>query len=191
MDSNLVCSTKIKKLYGLIHISTLIIYLKNVSCLVFEEKMRPSQLEKRKGVSILIATLLLIAITVAASVLTMGWVMSTVSSQSNQARTQVRIDSVTWGSSGSPSIVLDIRNTGSVDAVLVSVSIRKNTGGSIALVLPVTTAIGIGTHSVVPASGTLVLSGLTPPYALSTSYVVRVTTNTGFYDEATFSSPSS
>jgi hypothetical protein len=153
--------------------------------------MRPLQFEKRKGVSILVTALLLIAITVAASVLTMGWVISMVNSQSTQAQTQVRIDSVTWGPSGSSSIVLDIRNTGSVDAVLASVSIRKDIAGSVALVLPVTTAIGVGTHSAVPASGTLDLSGLTPPYALSASYVVLVTTNTGFYDEAIFTSPSS
>ena len=54
------------------------------------------KLRKRKGISPLIATLLLIAIAVAASVLTYSWVMSMIGSQSAQAQTQVRIDSVTW-----------------------------------------------------------------------------------------------
>jgi flagellin-like protein len=50
-------------------------------------------IRKRKGISPLITTLLLIAIAVAASVLTYSWVMSMVGSQSAQAQTQVRIDS--------------------------------------------------------------------------------------------------
>ena len=52
--------------------------------------------QKRKGISPLIATLLLIAIAVAASVLTYSWVMSMIGSQSGQAQTQVRIDSVAY-----------------------------------------------------------------------------------------------
>jgi flagellin-like protein len=147
------------------------------------------KLRKRKGISPLIATLLLIAIAVAASVLTYSWVMSMIGSQSAQAQTQVRIDSVTWGASHAATMVLDVRNTGSVDATLESVSIRKNAAGSTALVLPVSTAIGAGTHSAVPATGTLSISSMSPVYAASTSYVIRVTTNTGFYYEAVFTSP--
>ena len=143
------------------------------------------KMRKRKGISPLIATLLLIAIAVAASVLTYSWVMSMITSQSAQAQTQVRIDSVTWASGSQFS--LDVRNTGSVDATLESVSIRQNAAGSTALVIPVTTAIATGTHVV---TGSLSLSSLSPVEAASTSYVVRVTTNTGFYYEAVFTTPS-
>lgn len=98
-----------------------------------------------------------------------------------QVQTQVRIDSVTWGSS---SFTLDVRNTGSVDTVIASVSIRVNQAGSAATVLSspvIGRTISSGGHTLVgPASYT---------WMSSTSYVVRVTTNTGFYYEAVFSSP--
>ena len=111
--------------------------------------MRFLRLEKRKGISPLIATLLLIAIAVAASVLTYSWVMSMIGSQSAQAQTQVRIDSVTWVSIALTSI--DVRNTGSVDATLESVSIRKNTAGSPASVATLTAvSIPTGSHLPIP-----------------------------------------
>ena len=86
-----------------------------------------------KAISPLIATLLLIAIAVAASVITYSWVMSMISSQSNQAQTQVRIDSVQWNVTTNTAI-LTVRNTGSVSATIESVSIRDNSGGSTAYV---------------------------------------------------------
>jgi flagellin-like protein len=143
--------------------------------------MQLLKIEKRKGISPLIATLLLIAIAVAASVLTYSWVMSMITSQSAQAQTQVRIDSITWGSSTSAITGIDVRNTGSVDATLESVSIRTNTAGSPATVVAFTNAIGTGAHTVV--------GPMTATWAHSTSYVIRVTTNTGFYYESVFTSP--
>lgn len=141
--------------------------------------MKLLKLEKRKGISPLIATLLLIAIAVAASVLTYSWVMSMIGSQSAQAQTQVRIDSVKWNKT-TTGFFLDVRNTGSVDATLESVAIRPNTAGSSSVVYSVSTSIGTGTHKWVGATATVVLS---------TSYVIRVTTNTGFYYETVFTSP--
>jgi flagellin-like protein len=140
------------------------------------------KMRKRKGISPLIATLLLIAIAVAASVLTYSWVMSMIGSQSAQAQTQVRIDSVTWTTG---AMTLDVRNTGSVDATLESVSIRLNQAGSSAKVIGDGTAIFTGTHHSV---GPLSLTGYSD-LAAAKSYVIRVTTNTGFYYEAVFTTP--
>jgi flagellin-like protein len=108
--------------------------------------MQLLKIEKRKGISPLIATLLLIAIAVAASVLTYSWVMSMIGSQSAQAQTQVRIDSVTWGATNGTIAAIDIRNTGSVDANLESISIRKNSAGSQTYVTSIATAISTGSH---------------------------------------------
>ncbi|MGD0804319.1 MAG: archaellin/type IV pilin N-terminal domain-containing protein [Candidatus Bathyarchaeia archaeon] len=148
--------------------------------------MQLLKIEKRKGISPLIATLLLIAIAVAASVLTYSWVMSMITSQSAQAQTQVRIDSVTWASGSQFS--LDVRNTGSVDATIESVSIRTNSAGSTATVDSTSAgvkliSIGQGTH--------LPIGPVSYTYGKSQSYVIRVTTNTGFYYEAVFTSPAS
>ena len=145
--------------------------------------MQLLKIEKRKGISPLIATLLLIAIAVAASVLTYSWVMSMIGSQSAQAQTQVRIDSVEWGTG---VFSLDVRNTGSVDASIESVSIRLNSAGATATVFDAETlkvSLGPGTHTD-PLLGEMVF-----PYTNAKSYVIRVTTNTGFYYEAVFTSP--
>ena len=152
--------------------------------------MQLLKIEKRKGISPLIATLLLIAIAVAASVLTYSWVMSMIGSQSAQAQTQVRIDSVTWGSSTSDLASLDVRNTGSIDAQIESVSIRHNSAGSQANSTSLTKAIGTGTHEVINLAGVTWAPG-DLAWDNSQSYVIRVTTNTGFYYEAVFTSPAS
>jgi flagellin-like protein len=53
--------------------------------------------KSRKAVSPVIATLLLIAIVVAASVVTYSWVMSMVKTQGGQAQTSIRIEEVLFG----------------------------------------------------------------------------------------------
>ena len=148
--------------------------------------MELPKIEKRKGISPLIATLLLIAIAVAASVLTYSWVMSMIGSQSNQAQTQLRIDSVSWtnGVSGVGEANVSIRNTGSVSATIESISIRTNTAGSSPVVDSFTTANAVDTGVVI------YLVWNAGEVTASTSYVVRVTATTGFYYEAIFVSPS-
>ena len=143
--------------------------------------MQLLKIEKRKGISPLIATLLLIAIAVAASVLTYSWVMSMIGSQSAQAQTQLRIDGVNWAQNS----VVKIRNTGSVDAVLESVMVRENKAGS-----PWTTYDGAKLTSVSLPTGMMkdiTVTGLTG--AAGESYVIRATAATGFYYEAVFTVP--
>jgi flagellin-like protein len=154
-------------------------------------------IRNRKAISPLITTLLLIAIAVAASVLTYSWVMSMVGSQSAQAQTQVRIDTVTWlkgGNLTSPWTKFDllIRNTGSVAAQVESISIRTNTAGSTASVwkAPAGASIDVGITSTLNYIG----SSASPRFstwAISTSYIIRVTTSTGFYYEMVATTPSS
>jgi flagellin-like protein len=146
---------------------------------------------KRKAISPLIATLLLIAIAVAASVLTYSWVMSMVGSQSGQAQTQLRIDTVTWSSLNEADFDLLVRNTGSTSAVVESISIRLNTAGSTSYVLGYPT-----TSSSIDQSKTLVFKFVastavpnTFGWEYSTSYVIRVTSTTGFYYEMVATTP--
>jgi outer membrane murein-binding lipoprotein Lpp len=109
--------------------------------------------------------------------------------------TQVRIDSVTWlRTLGVLNANFDllIRNTGSVAAQIESISIRTNTAGSTASVwtAPAGSSIDVGATSTLhftwatsaPVFGLLVLS---------TSYIIRVTTSTGFYYEMVATTPSS
>ena len=147
----------------------------------------------RKGISPLIATLLLIAIAVAASVLTYSWVMSMVGSQSAQAQTQIRLESVNWDKTAGNAVdglTIQIRNTGSVAATIEGVTIRVNKAGAAttsllpaAMVGPFSFDTG-DAHSIKVPNAAFV-------WVVGTSYVIRVTTSTGFYYESVATSPSS
>ena len=144
----------------------------------------------RKGISPLIATLLLIAIAVAASVLTYSWVMSMVGTQSAQAQTQIRIDTVTWlnaGAGAHDSYKILIRNTGSVAATVESISIRKNEAGSSAFTYSMTTSNSLDVGKTLEP--TVTLASPIATWAVSTSYVIRVTSSTGFYYEMVATTP--
>lgn len=132
-----------------------------------------------KAISPLIATLLLIAIAVAASVITYSWVMSMISSQSAQAQTQVRVDSATIATGGGSITSVVIRNTGSVDATIESINVRKNTSGSAWSINSITSGNSIATGK------TATFASLTsiPSLATGDSVVIRATTTTGFYYE--------
>jgi flagellin-like protein len=149
-------------------------------------------IRKRKGISPLITTLLLIAIAVAASVLTYSWVMSMVGSQSAQAQTQVRIDTVVWhgNSTFGRGFAILIRNTGSVAATIESISIRPNTAGSTAKIYkpanPASIDVGVTLDTTLVTFTPTVID----KWTVSTSYVIRVVTTTGFYYESVATTPS-
>lgn len=137
-------------------------------------------LHKRSGVSTIIATLLMIAVTVAASVITYSWVISMVNYQSIQSRTQIRIENVVWIDSN--HYVVEVRNTGSVAADIKDVAIEKNMGGDIleSDSVPLTIPVNSGTLINVTLNKIIILP--------RTDYTIRVTTSTGFYYEFSTSS---
>ena len=143
-----------------------------------------------KAISPLIATLLLIAIAVAASVITYSWVMSMIGSQSQQAQTQVRIDTVTWNITGNSCAVV-VRNTGSVGATIESVALRLSTTGSTFYANSFTSGNSLTTGSTISLTWTE--GGASAPADFVkplTEYVIRVTTTTGFQYEMVATSPS-
>ena len=127
-----------------------------------------------KGISPLIATLLLIAIAVAASVITYSWVMSMIGSQSTQAQTAVRIDNVAFDVA-SDSVNVTIRNIGSVSADIVTVGVKLTSASSYTTAnISPARAIAIGTADDVAVS----LTGL--DLQTGYNYDVKVITSTGF-----------
>ena len=142
-----------------------------------------------KGISPLIATLLLIAIAVAASVITYSWVMSMIGAQSQQAQTQVRIDTVTWYLSDNYCNVT-VRNTGSVSVTIESISIRKSSSGSTFYTMKYTSGNSIDTGLTVSFTWTETGASATNLLKNLTEYVIRVTTTTGFQYESVSTSPS-
>ena len=102
-------------------------------------------------------------------------------SQTQQAQTQVRIDSVDWSVAG--QIRVSIRNTGSVTATIESISVRKNVVGSTAVTVSYIPSISVNVGNTIQ----LTWNGPLDP---NTSYIVRVTCSTGFYYEMVATSSS-
>jgi flagellin-like protein len=149
------------------------------------EMFKPMRRLKKdaKGISPLIATLLLIAIAVAASVITYSWVMSMIGSQSTQAQTAVRIDNVAFNVT-SDSVSVTIRNIGSVSADIVTVGVKLTSASSYttADIIPAR-AIAVGTADEVTVS--LTELDLQTGY----NYDVKVITSTGFENVKTNLAP--
>jgi flagellin-like protein len=141
-----------------------------------------------KGISPLIATLLLIAIAVAASVITYSWVMSMIGSQSQQAQTQVRIDSLTWDVDNN-NLTVVVRNTGSVSATVESIALRSSATGSTYYSESFTSGNSINTGVTISLVWDETAASAAGLLEDSTEYVVRVTTSTGFQYEMTATSP--
>jgi len=108
-------------------------------------------------------------------------------SQSTQAQTQLRVDTVNWGATPHTTMIVTMRNTGSVAAMIESVAMRENKAGasSITLTPDPTNPKSLDIGAALQFKYTLVAPGL------STSYVIRVTATTGFYYELVATTPSS
>jgi len=78
-------------------------------------------LKSRRGISPILATLLLIVIAVAAIVVTYAWIMTYMSSAGQQAGVQLVLDTVSWPENG--TIILYVRNVGTSDATIDAVYI--------------------------------------------------------------------
>jgi type II secretory pathway pseudopilin PulG len=111
-----------------------------------------------------------------------------VGSQSGQAQTQLRIDNAQWGVPLATDLTILLRNTGSTGATIESVSVRLNTAGSLqhidTFTVPVSIDIGKTLiYTFDDDAGTFA-------WGNSQSYVIRVTSTTGFYYELVATTPS-
>jgi len=144
-----------------------------------------------KAISPLIATLLLIAIAVAASVLTYSWVMSMIGTQSTQAQTQVRVDSIAWNLTAQKLTVV-VRNTGSVAASIDSVALSLSASGSTYYSVTYTSSNSINTGQtttfVWTGTGASAPANFLKPL---TQYNLRIITTTGFQYAEVDTTPSS
>ena len=129
----------------------------------------------RKGLSLIVSTLLMISVAVACSTVTYFWVTSTIRFQSQRAQTEIRIEYVSW--IDNRSFVIGVRNMGISSVTLESVSIKKNQSGEVADESSLTVTLSAG--AVAELQGTLSTFTLEN----NVSYLVRVTTTTGFYYE--------
>jgi flagellin-like protein len=85
-----------------------------------------TMLKSKKGISPILATLLLIVIAVAAVIVTYAWVMTFTGSTTGQAGAVLKLDNIRFYTQGTPTnyrIEIVIRNTGTADATVDAVYI--------------------------------------------------------------------
>jgi len=78
-------------------------------------------LKSKKGISPILATLLLIVIAVAAVIVTYAWVMTFTASTTSQAGAMLTVENVRFYGAGEDDIEIVIRNSGTADAEVVEV----------------------------------------------------------------------
>ena len=134
-------------------------------------------LKSKKGISPILATLLLIVIAVAAIIVTYAWVMTYVGTQTHAAGTMLSNDPLTWNSNRT---VIPVRNIGTSDAVIVNLymGISQNNYTDVTSYTNIGTGIAISVKNV----NDVILSW---PNSLSTAwqsghvYYFSITPNSG------------
>lgn len=167
-------------------------------------------LRNRKAVSPVIAALLLIAISVAAAVITYSWVMTMIEGQGSQAQTNIRFEEVAFSlgnystNTNFSQIKLVVRNAGGVTAQLQTLYIYdgdtrmiKIDGIAYAIAAGATAEIGFTEDSswntdvqAAPEDNTVTDISLESHFVVSHAYTIRTVTDNGFTIEGTYYSPS-
>ncbi|UCE96098.1 MAG: hypothetical protein JSV51_00345 [Candidatus Bathyarchaeota archaeon] len=86
-------------------------------------------LKSKKGISPILATLLLIVIAVAAIVVTYAWVLTFTTSQTERAGEFLSVANLNW--SNSSQIVVDVINSGTADSVVLRVYLGTSSTGRV------------------------------------------------------------
>lgn len=163
-------------------------------------------LRNRKAVSPVIAALLLIAISVAAAVITYSWVMTMIEGQGSQAQTNIRFEEVSFDNATGNifQVKMVIRNAGGVTAqiqtfylYLGDTRLLKVDDVAYAISAGDTAELGFANNT---DPGVWVDDGLSDPIRttdtedfellVSKAYSVRIVTDNGFTIEGTFYTPS-
>ncbi len=151
----------------------------------------PRILKSRKGISPILATLLLIVIAVAAIIVTYAWVMTFIGAQSGAGGTFLNDENVYWNSTASTTSIV-IRNIGTSDARIV----RLYLGSTASNLIDVTTSTDLGsTGKVLPVdqSVTVVLdwpNSLASSWTNGSTYYFKVVPEAGAAKEFIRESPS-
>lgn len=154
----------------------------------------------------MIATLLMIAVAVAASVVMYSWVNSMVKSQATQSQTAIRIDQVQFFNyKDTMQISVSVRNTGTTGAVIQTLYIYR-ADAQIAKVDKVNMAVPAGVLSTFGFTTAQAVGGAQQWYAepvdatnqitlpagelkTSSAYMIRMVTDNGFSVEGTYYTP--
>jgi len=121
-------------------------------------------LTSKKGISPILATLLLVVIAVAAIIVTYAWIMAFMGAQTVAGGTMLGIENVSWNTTASTTS-MTVNNIGVSDAKIV----RLYIGTTSSNLIPVTINTDIGPGKLLPVGQTVTIT-LSWPNALSSSW---------------------
>ncbi|MEM3769655.1 MAG: archaellin/type IV pilin N-terminal domain-containing protein [Candidatus Bathyarchaeia archaeon] len=142
-------------------------------------------LKSRKGISPILATLLLIVIAVAAIVVTYAWIMVYMRSAGQQAGIQLNIEAVNWPTNS--TIKLYVRNTGTSDATIDAVYV----GTSSENLVKQNDVTFNPANKVVTANGGTIEITINYQWTPQTTYYFKVAPSTGPAAEGSTKAPTS
>jgi flagellin-like protein len=144
-------------------------------------------LKSNRGISPILATLLLIVIAVAAIVVTYAWVITYTGSTTGQAGVLLYKDNVYWNSTSTKTIVIYVRNQGTSDAEINAVYVGTS---STNLELQNTVSYN-PTSKLVYANGGTIKITVTKDWGTDTTYYFKIAPKVGTALEFNSHSPSS
>lgn len=137
----------------------------------------------KRGISPILATLLLVVIAVAAIVVTYAWVMMYMGAQTQQAGVFIREDAVSWPAN--TTITIYVRNSGTSDATIDAIYI----GNSAANLQKQTTVALDPPNGMVAASGGTINITVTYSWSSGTTYYFKVAPKVGPAEEFSEKAP--
>jgi len=151
----------------------------------------PKMLKSRKGISPILATLLLIVIAVSAIVVTYAWVMTFMGAQTGAGGTILDVENVYWNDTANTTSVV-VKNIGTSDAKIV----RFYIGDTVSNLLEVTVNTDLGTAGKLLAVDQTITIVLDWPNSLASSwtsgktYYFKIAPEAGIAKEFTSKAPS-
>jgi len=132
-------------------------------------------LRSKRGISPILATLLLVVIAVAAIVVTYAWVMTYMGGATSQAGVLLHKDAIQWNSTSPRSLVIYVRNTGTSDAEIDKVYI----GTSSVNLMPQTFTSDVGAPHRVAKEGGVIALTITYNWTNGTTYYFKIVPKVG------------
>ncbi|HDQ06876.1 MAG TPA: hypothetical protein ENN36_09205 [Candidatus Bathyarchaeota archaeon] len=136
-----------------------------------------TMLKSKKGISPILATLLLIVIAVAAVIVTYAWVMTFTGSTTSQGSVMLKVDNVRFYTQGEiPRIEIVVRNTGTADATVDTVYVGETSSN----LVEHTNILYSGGSPVVTAGSTLTITLRNYAWEDGEMYYFNIATKEGF-----------
>lgn len=145
-------------------------------------------IHNKKAISPVVATLLLIAIAVAAAIVSYSWIMSMIKTQGSAAQTGIRLEIVEFAGTSNAWINVTIRNVGGVGTKIETIYV---TYGSTTYAQDYTTAnvIAIKDKREMCFGTAELPTGFA--WTLGEAYDIKVVTDNGFAVDGTYYAPAS